>query len=196
VKLSTIGAEPGAPVAFWDWHGRVEQHVRASGMPAVVLQSSFSMANVLAAAGQVAQTGRLFAPAGDARIAMIDPRDVGEAAAALLTAPWDTTRTEVVTGQEAIGYAHVAAAIAAATGNEVEFVDVPDAGARQGLIEPGLPQFVADQIVAIFQQLRTGVAAEVTDGVERLTGRPPRTFAAFVRDRAQAFTLAALAAGE
>src|SRR5437667_4367049 len=24
VKLSTIGAEPGAEVAFWDWHGRVE----------------------------------------------------------------------------------------------------------------------------------------------------------------------------
>ena len=27
VKLSTIGAEPGAPVAFWDWHARIEQHL-------------------------------------------------------------------------------------------------------------------------------------------------------------------------
>jgi uncharacterized protein YbjT (DUF2867 family) len=194
VKLSTIGAAPGAPVAFWEWHGRVEEHMRASGIPAVTLRSCFSMANVLASAPQVAQTGRLFAPAGEARVAMIDPRDVGEAAAAILTAPREASRTVVVTGPEAITYAQVAAAIAAATGKDVEFVDVPDAGARQGLVDAGLPEFVADQIVAIFQQLRAGVAAEVTGGVEQLTGRPPRPFAEFARDRAQAFTPAALAA--
>ena len=31
VKLSAVGAEPGSPVAFWDWHGQVEEHLRASG---------------------------------------------------------------------------------------------------------------------------------------------------------------------
>ena len=29
VKLSSIMAEPGAPVAFWDWHGQIEQHLRS-----------------------------------------------------------------------------------------------------------------------------------------------------------------------
>ena len=53
VKLSTIGAVPGAPVAFWDWHGQVEEHVHASGVPAVVLRSSFYMTNLLADAGQI-----------------------------------------------------------------------------------------------------------------------------------------------
>lgn len=24
VKLSALGAEVGSPVAFWDWHGRIE----------------------------------------------------------------------------------------------------------------------------------------------------------------------------
>ena len=28
--------QPGAPVAFWDWHGRIEEHLRESGVPAVV----------------------------------------------------------------------------------------------------------------------------------------------------------------
>ena len=55
VKLSSIAAEPGAPVAFWDWHGRIEQHLRRSGVPGVVLRSSFFMSNVLAAAEQVAR---------------------------------------------------------------------------------------------------------------------------------------------
>ena len=85
VKLSAVGAEPGSPVAFWDWHGQVEQHLRASGTGWVILRSSWYMSNLLAAAAQVAAEGRLYAPAGQARVAMIDPRDVGAAAAALLS---------------------------------------------------------------------------------------------------------------
>jgi uncharacterized protein YbjT (DUF2867 family) len=77
VKLSTVEAEPGAPVAFWDWHGQVEQHLKASAVAAVILRSSFYMSNVLAAAEQVARDGRIYVPADGARIAMIDPRDVG-----------------------------------------------------------------------------------------------------------------------
>jgi ketosteroid isomerase-like protein len=34
-------------------------------------------------------------------------------------------------------------------------------------------------VEALFAQLRAGVAAEVTDAVETLTGRPPRSLAAF-----------------
>ena len=98
VKLSSIGAEPGAPVAFWDWHGQVEEHLRRSGVPGVILRSGPSMSNVLAAAEPVAREGRLYAPAGDARIAMIDPRDVGAAAAAVLTTPGHDGRTYVLTG--------------------------------------------------------------------------------------------------
>ena len=43
VKLSSIVAAPGAPVAFWDWHGRIEEHLRSARIPAVVLRSSFFM---------------------------------------------------------------------------------------------------------------------------------------------------------
>src|SRR5919109_47442 len=109
VKLSTIGAAPGAPVAFWDWHGRVEEHLRLSRVSAVILQSSFYMSNLLAAAEQVANEGRLSAPAGQARVAMIDPRDVGAAAAAVLTGVGEDGQTHVITGPEAITWDQIAA---------------------------------------------------------------------------------------
>ena len=73
VKLSTVAAAPGAPVAFWDWHGRVEEQLRASRVPAVILRSSFYMSNLLAEARQIATEGYICAPVGGARIAMIDP---------------------------------------------------------------------------------------------------------------------------
>ena len=57
VKLSSLVAEPGSPVAFWDWHGRIEEHLLESRVAAVVLRSSFFMSNLLAAAAQVAARG-------------------------------------------------------------------------------------------------------------------------------------------
>ena len=187
VKLSSLAAEPGAPVAFWDWHGQIEEHLRKSGLPSVILRSSFFMTNLLAAAGQVAHEGRFFAPAAEARIAMIDPRDVGAAAAAVLTTPAHAGRTYLLTGPEAITHAQIAAELSAATGREVEFVDVPDEAAKQGMIEAGLPGFIAQQIVRIYAQARQGAAEQVTATVESLTGRPARTFATFARDHARLF---------
>lgn len=195
VKLSTVSAEPGAPVAFWDWHGQVERHLRRSEVSAVVLQSSPYMSNVVAAAAQVAREGRLYAPAGAARIAMIDPRDVGAAAAAVLTTAGHDGRTYVLTGPEAITYAQVAAELSAATSSEVEFIDVPDEGAKQEMIQGGLPDVIAGEVVKVFAMLRQGVAEQVTATVESLTGRPPRDFASFARDHAHLFAPAAVGAG-
>lgn len=187
VRLSAVGAEPGAPVAFWDWHGQIDQHLRASQIPAVILHSTFFMSNLLAAAAQVARQASIYAPAGEAAIAMIDPRDVGAAAAAALTGASQDGQTYVLTGPESITHEQVAADLSAATGREVRFVNISDEVARQGILGAGLPELVAEQMVRIYQQLRQGVAEQVTGTIEALTGRPPRSFAAFARDHARLF---------
>ena len=187
VKLSTIGAAPGSPVAFWDWHGQVEQHLRGSNLDWVVLRSSFYMTNLLASADHIARDGRILAPAGAARIAMVDPSDVAAAVAAVLVDGGHEHETIVLTGPEAITYQRVAAELTAATGRQTEFVDVPPAAARQGLVASGVPEFVAEQLVALFGQLQHGAAEQVTDGVEMLVGRPARYFAEFARAPADAF---------
>jgi uncharacterized protein YbjT (DUF2867 family) len=191
VKLSTAPAAPGSPVAFWDWHGQVEQHLRESGAGWVILRSSWYMSNLLAAAPQVAAEGRLYAPAGGARIAMIDPRDVGAAAAAVLSSAGHEGQTYLLTGPGAITYAEVAAELSAATARRVEFIDVPDDAARQAMIGDGLPGFVAGQVVRAFAELRQGADARVTPAVEALTGTAPRRFASFARDHARLFAPAA-----
>ena len=196
VKLSALTAEPGSPVAFWDWHGQVEQHLRACGADWVILRSAWYMSNLLAAASQVAAEGRLYAPAGEARIAMIDPRDVGAAAAAVLSSPGHEGQTYLLTGPRAITYAEVAAGLSAATASRVEFIDIPDDAAYQAMIGDGMPAFVADQIVKVFAWLRQGAFAHVTPAVETLTGRVPRDFASFARDHAHLFASSSAAATE
>ena len=191
VKLSAVGAEPGSPVAFWDWHGQVEEHLRASGTGWVILRSSWYMSNLLGAAAQVAAEGRLYAPAGQARVAMIDPRDVGAAAAAVLSGPGHEGKTYLVTGPEAITFTEVCAGLSAATGRRIEFTDIPGEAAEQAMIGGGMPAFAAGQVVRIFARLRQGADRRVTPTVQALTGSAPRDFAAFARDHARLFAPAA-----
>ena len=194
VKLSAVGAEPGSPVAFWDWHGQVEHYLRSCGTDWVILRASWYMSNLLAAASGVAAEGRLYAPAGQARIAMIDPRDVGSAAAAVLSGAGHEGQSYLLTGPRAITYDEVAAGLSAATRSRVEFVDVPGDAAYQAMIGDGVPGFVAEQIVAMFAELRQGAAAQVSPAVETLTGSAPRDFASFAADHARLFAPRAAAA--
>ncbi len=212
VKLSAAAAEPGSPLAFWDWHGQVEQYLRSCGTGWVILRANWYMSNLLAAASAVAAEGRLYAPAGQARIAMIDPRDVGAAAAAVLCSPGHEGspghggnpghgasaghegQTYLLTGPRAITYDEVAAGLSAATRSRVEFVDIPGDAAYQAMIGDGMPGFVAEQIVAMFARLRQGAAAQVSPDVETLTGNAPRDFACFATDHARLFAPAAAAA--
>ncbi|HET6502714.1 MAG TPA: SDR family oxidoreductase [Amycolatopsis sp.] len=187
VKLSALGAATDATLGFSRWHGLIEEHLRASGKPWVVLRAGYFMTNLLASAEAVRQTGKLFAPADDAKIAMIDPRDVAATAAAVLTGRGNEGRGYLLTGPEAITYAEVAAYLSAATGRDIEFVDVSDDAARSALSDSGAPPWLVDNLIILYGLLRQGFAEPVTHTVEALTGRYPRTFAEFARDHAALF---------
>lgn len=187
VKLSAFGAQIGSPLAFWDTQGQIEQHLRSSGLSAVILRPHFFMSNLLAARDTIAHTARIFAPASTARIAMIDPRDVAATAAVILTSVALEDETYVLSGPEALTYAEAAAHLSEALDSRIEFVDVPDEAARQSMRESGMPDWFADNLITLFGFLRQGVAAQTTDAVQKLTRRPPRRFAEFACDHARLF---------
>lgn len=187
VKLSALGAEIGSPVAFWDWHARIEDHLRRSGVPSVVLRPSFSMANLLASAEAVQYTGKLFVPAGDAGISMIHPQDVAAVASLALIEDGHEGETYTLTGPEAITFGEVAERLSEAAKREIEYLNVPDEAALEGMTEQGLPEFVAAQIVTVFGMLRGGAQERSTDTVRFLTGCKPRGFAEFACEHALLF---------
>jgi hypothetical protein len=146
---------------------RIEAHLGGCGVPAVVPRPADFMTNLPLAAEAVAATGTLAAPAGGASIATIHPGDVAAAAAVAVT--------------EAGREGEAAGDLSAATGGSVVFVDVPDAAPREGMLAHGMPEPIADFLVAMFRALREGLDARVTTAVRDLTGREPRPFAAVAR---------------
>ena len=168
--------------------GRVEEHLQASGLPAVVLQGNWFMSNLFASADTIRQSGMLFAAADGGKVSMIDPRDVAAAAAAVITAEGHAGRTYVLTGPEAITYQNAAAAIATATGRPVTFVDVSEKTARAAFEDAGLPDWLITHLENAFRVIREGGLEQTNDVVCALTGREPHTIVDFAQDNVAAFT--------
>jgi uncharacterized protein YbjT (DUF2867 family) len=187
VKLSAISADPGSASSFLAAHGRAEALLARSGLPAVVLRPNFYMSGLLASADTVRGQGRIYGSFGDGRIAMVHPRDVGEAAAAALLDAGHAGRTYALSGPEAVTYAEAAARLGEVLGRPVEYVDVPPDGMRGALTAAGLPGWLVEGIVEIQAQVRAGIGATPTDGIAVLTGHPPRDLDAYLRESAAAF---------
>ena len=78
-------AEIGSPMPAFDWHGRIETHLAAQGVPHVLLRPAFFMENLLMVAAGVA-AGQLAGPVAGNRVAMVAVADVAASGAAALLA--------------------------------------------------------------------------------------------------------------
>jgi uncharacterized protein YbjT (DUF2867 family) len=187
VKLSALGARLGSPVDFWDWHARIEQHLRASGIPSVVLRPRFYMSNLLGSVETIKSAGAIFAPAEGVKVPMMDPLDVAATAAIALSDDGHEGQTYELTGPEAITFHDVAAQLSRVTGRPARFVPVPEPAAVDALLQTGTPDWMAHNIVTVFAELQEDPAAQVTDAVHALTGRQPRHLTEFLADHAALF---------
>jgi uncharacterized protein YbjT (DUF2867 family) len=192
VKQSVHLAAPDAPVGIMRSHFRCEELLRASGLPFTILRPNSFMQNLLTFAPAIRATGVFAAPAQGVRLSLIDARDVAAAAAAALTQPGHEGATYQLTGPEALGFAELASQLTRAVRApiayaELPIAELPVAQARARMRATGMPEFLLEEAIAHFDYWRTGVGAEVTSHLGDLIGRPPRRFAAFAHDHADAF---------
>src|ERR1700751_4423953 len=81
VRSSILGADPASPARFIRDHGQADELLRASGVPFTILRPNFYMHNVTELwPPSLDPQGNYYAPAGEARISMVDARDVAAAA--------------------------------------------------------------------------------------------------------------------
>jgi uncharacterized protein YbjT (DUF2867 family) len=175
VKLSAHGAGHRAPVSFWRGHAQIEDRLRASGLEHVVLRPYFLMSNLLGAVSTAQAFGTVFAPAGEAVTAMVDPRDVAAVAAAAMTDDSLAGRTLTITGGEPVSFHAVARALAGRLGEPVAYQPVSDERAAEQLQQAGLPAGTAAEVVRVFAAIRAGAQCRTGDVVREVTGAEPRT---------------------
>lgn len=186
VKLSALGADPRSAAAIARWHGDAEEEVRRAGIPCAILRPAAFYQNLLHNADSI-RRGTLAAPLGDARVAMIDARDVAAAAAATLVSDAHDGAPVILTGPAAPTYAEIAAVLSRVLRRPVAYAAVAPEDARRGMLEAGMPAWRTEAVLGLFEEFRAGRAEAVTDGVRRATGRDPLPLERFIDDHASAF---------
>jgi uncharacterized protein YbjT (DUF2867 family) len=188
VKLSAAGADADSSWDIARWHGEVEADVETAALDHTFVRPVSYMQNLLDDAPTIRSDG-FFARATppDARINVVDTRDVARVAARALLDDGHRGRTYKPTGPEPITFARMASVIAEATGRPVEFRERDPATAKASLLEDGAPEWLADAMVGLQVAFGEGIADLNNDHVVQVTGTPPRSFATFANDHAEQF---------
>ncbi|MGK3200793.1 SDR family oxidoreductase [Amycolatopsis sp. MEPSY49] len=163
----------------------LEDVVRDSGVDWAVLRPGGFASNALWWAESVRTQRVVAAPFGDIGVPVIDPVDIAEVAAACLVDDRHTGGVYELTGPEVITPRGQAEAIAAALGSPVRFHELTRAEAKAGMAQ-SMPAELADDTLDILGS-PSPAEVRVRPGVERVLGRPPRSFAEWVTRNVAAF---------
>lgn len=186
VKLSALGATDHSKSVIGLWHYNVERVLRDSGLAWTILRPHHFMQNVLDTTVFDRSAGTVYAASGEGRIPFIDARDIAAAAAAVLAGDDHEREIHTLTGAEAISYREATRILAAVLERPLHYVAESEDEAWQRLRAAGRPSWLVAALLAIAGYQRAGGPTEmVTDAVERLTGRRPRTFRDFAEDHVQ-----------
>ncbi len=166
--------------------GPVEQAVEDSDLEWTHLQPVEFMANTLHWAESIRAEGVVREAFGGRLSAMIHEADIGAVAATVLSEEGHAGKTYTLTGPEALTPPQMVHTIGAAIGRDLQFVELTEAQARARWRASGYPDEAIEFFVFV-QRDTPPVGYTVVPTVERVTGRPARTFAQWAAEHAGAF---------
>ncbi|CAL9667881.1 NAD(P)H azoreductase [Streptomyces sp. enrichment culture] len=165
----------------------LEDAVRADdGVDWTVLMPVEFMANALEWADGIVASGEVREPFVDRLSAMVHEGDIGAVAAVALTEEGHGGQEYVITGPELLTVGDKVAAIAAARGRDIALVELTEEQAVARWRAAGRPEDVIGFLLEVYGNTPE-VGRTVVDTVEKVTGRPARTFAQWATEHADAF---------
>ena len=192
VRSSILGADRESPAEFIGAHTTCDRYLEDSGLPFVIVRPNLFLQNIPESTiPSIDASGTFYADAGEARISMVDTRDVAAVASRALTEPGHAGAHYDVTGPEALSYAAVAAKLTTVMGRRISYVGASDDAVRQALVGAELTEWFAGALIGLYQDYRRsgtdGYAAQVTETSQRLTGHPARSLDGLLGEIAPTF---------
>ncbi|MEM7501706.1 MAG: SDR family oxidoreductase [Pseudomonadota bacterium] len=191
VKVSSMEAAPDAASAIPLAHYQTEQRIRASNLGWTLLRPNFFMQNLLLYAAAVRATSTLPLPLGRARVAMIDARDVGRAAAVALTESGHENRCYELSGPALTDFHQVAQILSTEAGAEIAYVEQSLGDFRASLSQFIPSSWQVDALVALFGTIAGGALERSSSDIANILGEPANTLERFAKEYAAVFSASA-----
>ena len=168
-------------------HWLAEQVLNWSGLPVVHIRPTVFLDSPLftmMAARSIRENGTIALPFGTGRTSPVAVDDVARVVATVLRDPAPHIgHVYELTGPNSVDMTELAAAFSRALNRTVSYVDVPLDRWRAGLSRMGLSPHTEQHVATMAQLHRDNRYDRIADGVERVTGIPPRSIEAFVAAR-------------
>ena len=160
-----------------------EQIVIQSGLEWTVVRASWFNQNFSEGAFiDMVHAGQLTLPVGDVPEPFIDCDDIADVAVAALTESGHAGEVYEVTGPRLLTFKDIARELSQATGREITFQEIPQEAFVESVAASGAPEEVVWIMDYLFTTVLDGRNANLTDGVARALGRPPKNFADYARE--------------
>jgi uncharacterized protein YbjT (DUF2867 family) len=187
VKLSQLAATLHSPVRFLRYHAAVEQKIKELAMSYTFLRPNLFMQGLLGFKESIIKKGMFFAAVGEAKISLVDVRDIAAVAAETLTTEGHDNKIYDITGPEAITHRQIADHFSQELKKAVKFIDVKPEDMHREVVKAGFPLWQADGLMEDYAHYARGEAAHVSSNVKNITGNSPRNFQTFIADYAPFF---------
>jgi NAD(P)H dehydrogenase (quinone) len=151
-------------------HRATEQALASSGLATTVLRNAWYVENYTSQLPAYIELGMIGATDGG-RASVALRREYAEAAAVVLTVPGHEGRAYEL-GGPAVTMPDIAAAISAASGTKIEYIDVPVDVLWDALVAAGLPEPGATVVADIDRAIADGELVTDPAALEGLLGRP------------------------
>src|SRR6202048_3237311 len=170
-------------------HWLSEQALAWSGLPVVTIRPTMFLESFFQlAAPTVRARGRIEVPFGRGKTSPVAGTDVARVVAAVLADPGPHLgRIYELTGPRSQDMYGVAQEFSDALNREVTYSDIPAEDWAREFKKWGLPEHLTRHLLGMGELPRAGRFARMTDGVERLTGRPAIGVREFVSLHADEF---------
>ncbi|MEU7188737.1 NAD(P)H-binding protein [Streptomyces sp. NPDC045369] len=180
VLLSSSAIDRGGPAV-----GRVHDALPGLFDEWAVLRPSWFMQNFggdHVHARSIREDGVIATATGDGRVGFVDAADIAAVAAHALTDRSAPCTDLVITGPEALSYDTVAAVLTRVTGRTVIHRRLGHEQFHDRLTAAGVPGEFATLLADLDRSVAEGSEDRTTDTVERVTGRPPRSFLTYAQE--------------
>ncbi|MFG2819418.1 NAD(P)H-binding protein [Kitasatospora sp. NPDC048365] len=169
-------------------HRTVEDAIAASGIAYTFVRPHNFATNILMWGWpeSIKSEGLVRFPYPESHSDAIHEKDIAAVAVAALTRPGHENQAYFISGPESITQRRQLEILSEVLGRPLEYVELTDAEAREAL-SPIVPIWVMDAVVGYWAGT-DNVPSHLTDNVEKITGRPARTFAEWAKDHAADFT--------
>jgi uncharacterized protein YbjT (DUF2867 family) len=179
IRISAIGAARDAPTDNGRLHYKTDSEIIASGVPYTILRPNFYMQVLLSSITGIKETGKLYWAMGDAKIGMIDVRDIADCAVCLLLNGGHQNETLSPTGASTISFSEIAEIISVAIKRPVEYVATQPEDTYEAIKSITGDIWLAGVLRDYSKAYSANWGNYVNEDVKRVTGHKARSFQQF-----------------